>query len=225
MPVPSVAVIIPTLNEEANLARLLPSLAAADEVVVSDGGSEDGSERQARAAGALWVEGEAGRGRQLNRGARLTTADVLLFLHADTTLPGGAVDRIRRAVESGYRGGGFLVRFDDSSALFRLGGTLVNARTRLTRVPLGDQAQFVSRDAFEELGGYRDWPILEDLDFARRLKRLGPVALLTPAVVTSARRYHQYGVVRTVANNWWIWLRYFLGASPFDLAERYRSAR
>jgi len=117
------------------------------------------------------------------------------------------------------------VRFDDDGFWMRLGSRLVNLRTRLTRVPLGDQAQFVTRDAFAALGGFRDWPILEDLDFMRRLKRharaSGGIALLDPPVVTAARRYLTGGIARTIARNWLIWALYLLGVPPRRLARLY----
>ncbi len=223
----SLAVIIPTLDEEDALQRHLAAAAAeADRVVVSDGGSRDASVEVARRAGAAVVTGPAGRGGQLNRGAAAAgDADVLLFLHADTRLPAGAGGRVRRAIEAGAAGGGFSARFDDDGAWMRLGSRLVELRTRLTRLPLGDQAQFVRRDVFAALGGFRDWPILEDLDFMHRLKaharRRGGLALLRPPVVTSARRYREDGIAGTVARNWWIWTLYLLGASPHRLARLY----
>lgn len=226
MPAISVAVVIPTLNEEVNLRTTLPTLSGrCDEVVVSDGGSTDATADVAAEAGVGWISGERGRGPQLNHGAEATRSSVLLFLHADTRLPENAFDDVRQAVDAGKVGGGFLADFDDRRPLMRLGSTLVNLRTRITRLPLGDQAQFVTREAFDELGGFRDWPILEDLDFVRRLKRLGPIAVLRSPVVTSARRYARNGVLRTIANNWSIWTLYLLGVSPDRLAQRYRDVR
>jgi len=220
------AIVIPTLNEEAALRRDLPAaLAAADEVVVSDGGSTDGTIAVARELGARIVTGPPGRGGQLTRGAEATDAPLLLFLHADTRLPPDGVERIREAVAGGAVGGGFLLRFDTGGARLRLGERLINARTRLIRCPLGDQAHFVTREAFRALGGYRDWPILEDLDFALRLRRQGRTALIASPVTTAARRFVQQGVARTVATNWLIWLLFFCGVSPHRLARLYRQIR
>jgi len=222
----SVAILIPALDEEESLRRHLPAaLAAADEVVVSDGGSRDGSARLARELGARVVTGPASRGGQLNRAAAAASAEVFLFLHADTELPAGAVDAVRAAVAAGAPGGGFLARFDSTRPLMRLGGRLVGLRTRLTRAPLGDQAQFVTREAFRELGGFREWPILEDLDFIRRLAGAGRIAVLPLRVTTSARRYEAGGVLRTVARNWLIWALYLLGVSPHRLARLYGPVR
>lgn len=223
---PSVAILIPALDEEEAIRRNLPpALAAADEVVVSDGGSRDATARLARELGARVVTGAPSRGGQLNRAAAASGADVFLFLHADSALAPGAVEAVREAVAAGAPGGGFLVRFDSERPLFRLGTRLVNLRTRLLRAPLGDQGQFVTRAVFEELGGFPEWPILEDLDFVRRLRRRGRIALLPHRVTTSARRYEAGGVLRTVARNWLIWALYALGVSPHRLARLYGNVR
>ncbi len=226
MPTPSVAAIIPTLDEEATIRRCLRALLdAADEVVVADGGSRDATPRIAAEMGARVVAAPCGRGPQMNQGARQSSAAVLVFVHADSRLPGDALPAIRQEIAHGRVGGGFHVRFDDDRLIFRLGSRLVNLRTRFTGLPLGDQAQFVRRDAFEALRGFRDWPILEDLDFIRRLKRHGRIAIIRRPIVTSARRYVHGGILRTVANNWLIWCLFSLGVSPHRLAGRYRQIR
>lgn len=208
------------------MSRLLAeALVQGNEVVVSDGGSSDRTVEIARAAGARVVAGGRGRGVQLNRGAAAASGDVLVFLHADTRLPEGAVTAVREAVGRGVVGGGFLVRFDDPRWLMRLGSWLANLRTRMTRVPLGDQAQFATRAAFERLGGFAEWPVLEDLDFMRRLKRAGRIAIVGAPVVTAARRFNAGGPLRTVARNWTIWLLYALGVPPRRLGRLYRDVR
>ena len=220
------AIVVPALNEEDALARMLPrALAEGDEVVVSDGGSSDHTVEVAAGFGARVVAGPAGRGGQLNRGAAATAAELLLFLHADTRLPAGAGEAVRAAIRKGAVGGAFLLRFDDCRAILRLGSRLINWRTRWTRLPLGDQAHFVTREAFETLGGYRDWPILEDLDFSWRLKQVGRTAIVENPVVTGARRFVKQGVVRTVATNWLIWGLFVAGVSPERLARLYRHIR
>jgi len=222
----TVAAIIPTLDEESSLRRSLPAvLSAADEVVVSDGGSRDKTLRTAQELGARVITGAAGRGPQLNRGVASTTSDVLVFLHADTRLPPGAVPAIREAIGGGKIGGGFQVRFDTDNRVMAVGSKLVQLRTRLTRSPLGDQAQFVRRSVFDELGGFRNWTALEDLDLIRRMKRRGEVVVLPLEATTSARRYLEDGIGRTVALNWLIWALYFAGVPAERLAKLYQPRR
>ncbi|HVT19505.1 MAG TPA: TIGR04283 family arsenosugar biosynthesis glycosyltransferase [Thermoanaerobaculia bacterium] len=220
------AIVIPTLNEESALRANLPAaLSAGDEVVVSDGGSADATAAVASELGARVVTGPAGRGGQLNRGAAATAAELLLFLHADTALPAGGEQAIRAAIAGGAQGGAFLVRFDSAHPALRLGARLINLRTRASRLPLGDQAQFVTRRAFDDLGGFRDWPILEDLDFAWRLRRRGRIAIIATPVTTGARRFLEQGIARTVATNWLIWFLFVLGVSPQRLAGLYKQIR
>lgn len=226
MPTIKVAIIVPTLDEEESIRRNLPlCLPLAEEVVVSDGGSRDRTVELAAELGAKIVTGPPGRGPQMNRGAAESRSQVLVFLHADSRLPPDGTEAIRRLVTGGRVGGGFLMRFDDRRARYRIGSALVNLRTRLSRAPLGDQGQFATREAFARLGGFEDWPILEDLDFIRRLKRLGPIAIVPRPVTTSARRYVAGGALATIANNWLIWSLFLLGASPHRLAQRYRKVR
>lgn len=220
------AIVMPTLNEAPALRRLLPAaLAAADEVVVSDGGSTDETLDMARGLGARAVSGAPGRGGQLNRGAAAAGSEVLLFLHADTALPPEGAQLIRAAVAGGAVGGGFCLRFDVDRPLLRLGARLINLRTRLGFPPLGDQAQFVRRDVFLRMQGFRDWPILEDIDFARRLRKEGRTVLIEEKVTTAARRFVELGVVRTVATNWLIWALFLIGVPPHRLAHLYRMVR
>jgi rSAM/selenodomain-associated transferase 2 len=223
------AAVVPTLDEQAALPRTLACVReACDLVVVSDGGSSDATLAIARDAGAHVVMGGAGRGRQLNAGAHAALeagADVLLFVHADTVLPAGARASIERAIAGGAAGGGFEVRFDDARRIFALGSRIVNLRTRLWRAPLGDQAQFVAREAFCALDGFRDWPILEDLDLMRRLRRHGRIEVLGPPVSTAVRRFVERGIARTIAANWTIWALFLLGVAPARLARLYPHIR
>ena len=220
------SIIVPTLNEELVLAATLDHLLAVSrDIIVSDGGSSDRTGEIAAEYPVTWVQGERGRGVQLNRGAHAAGGDVLLFLHADTGLPEGAAELIANAIEAGAVGGGFEVRFDSDRRLMALGSKLVNLRTRRTHIPLGDQGQFVRRQTFVEIGGFREWPILEDLDLMRRLNRAGQVAVLDSPVVTSDRRFAQRGILRTLSTNYLIWGLYVLGVDPARLAHLYRHVR
>ena len=223
------AVVVPTLNEEACLERAISTASGlGDLVVITDGGSTDRTCEIARAGGTEVVEGSPGRGVQINRGVARAFdlgADSALVLHADTTLAADCRQQIARALEAGAVGGGFRVRFDQPSAWMRLGARIVNARTRLLRAPLGDQGQFFTAAAFRQLAGYPDWPILEDLRFIRRLRRLGRIDVLAGPVTTAARRFERRGIARTIATNWLIFALYFLGVKPERLARLYRHVR
>ncbi len=221
-----ISAVVPALDEEHEIVATLAALATvADEVVVADGGSSDRTRELARGAGARLVEGARGRAAQMNAGARATSGGLLLFVHADTRLAPGSRRALEDACGAGAVGGAFRIRFDAPGALYRLGGTVASWRSRLTGLAFGDQAQFVRRETFEALGGFRDWPILEDLDLARRLRRAGRVAILAPAVVTSARRFQRRGPVRTVLANWRILALHACGVAPERLAHRYRDER
>ncbi len=222
----TIAAVVPTLEEERTIGPTVSRLVAiADQVVVADGGSSDRTREIASAHGAQVVSGARGRGAQLNLGARSTACDLLLFVHADTSVAPEARQALATAYDRGLVGGAFRIRFDGRGWRYRLGGTIATLRSRLSGLSFGDQAQFVRSDVFWELGGFREWPLLEDYDFSRRLARRGRVAILTPAVVTSARRFAARGPLRTVLGNWLILIRFALGATPEALARRYRNVR
>jgi rSAM/selenodomain-associated transferase 2 len=221
--------IIPTLDEEVLLPRRLDEvLPQFDLVVVSDGGSRDRTVAIAQQRGAVVAEGSPGRGPQLNRGARLAIesgCEALLFLHADTELPEKARATIEGCLAAGVAGGGCLIRIEETGGLLGLAPRLVNRRTRRKQIPLGDQAQFVTAEAFDRVQGFADWPILEDYDFIRRLKRVGRLTIPEVFVTPSSRRFEQRGVIRTVVTNWLIWTLFAVGVRPESLARLYRHVR
>lgn len=219
---PQVSVIIPALDESERIAATIDSAfaAGAAEVIVADGGSRDTTTDIALARGARVIRDERIRARQLNRGAAEARHEILLFLHADTRLPAGAADTVAEALESGFVFGGFRVTFAEPG--LRHVAFLINLRTRISRAPWGDQAQFVRRETFVSSGGFADLPIMEDYDLARRMKRLGRTVLLPLHVETSGRRFMARGALRTAALNWWIILCFHLGVSPQTLAQWYR---
>ncbi len=196
-----------------------------DIVVAAHGSVTNATLDTWRQAGASVAVSDRPRGARLNAAAASTHGDILLFLHADTRLPCGWAAAVRRAVDAGAVGGAFRLAFSEGGERMRLIAVVANLRSVVTRVPYGDQAPFVRRDLFERLGGFAPWPLLEDVDFGRRLRREGPIALLSPQVLTSPRRYQERGIIRTVLKNWSILLRWRLGTSPFSLAEEYRARK
>lgn len=216
--------IIPTLDEEARVGVAVDSAfaAGAAEVIVADGGSSDGTVRVAREHGARVIEGETMRSRQMNRAAREASNDALVFLHADTLLPAGACTAVVQALASGAMFGGFRVRFAEDTLGLRYTAAVINLRTRLTRCPWGDQAQFVSRSAFLESGGFLEIPIMEDYELAIRMKRRGHTVVLPQTVTTSGRRFLTRGLVRTTVLNWRVIVAWRMGADPEKLARMYR---
>lgn len=219
---PEISIVIPVANEAVALPQCLQRVERdSAEIVVVDGGSEDETRRIAEAAGCRVISlAERHRARQMNLGAAQARGRILLFLHADTWLPPGALEQVRRAVdERGALGGGFARRYRALSLTLALTCRLAGLRNRLFGWHLGDQALFVRRDIFQQLGGYRDLPIFEDLDFSRRLRRLGRTATLTPPVSSSARRFAARGPLRTTWNDLHLTQKYLLGADPNDLCQ------
>lgn len=228
-----ISVIIPTLNESSTIACTLTRTIALgfDDIIVSDGGSTDPTIPivQTCCAGipaVRLVTAPAGRARQLNEGVKACRGDVLLFLHADTELPPTA----RTVIESALGnvrcvGGRFDVRFDHPSRWGTVISWFMNRRSRLTGIATGDQAIFVRRRIFEQMGGFSDIPLMEDIEFSRRLKRRGTTAALTDLVTTSFRRWEQNGPLRTIFLMWTLRFLYWLGVSPARLNNFYRAIR
>jgi rSAM/selenodomain-associated transferase 2 len=223
-----ISVIIPVLNEEKTIAATLLMLRRMkpDEMILVDGGSSDGTQEICRKFGVELYPSPCGRGRQMNFGAQRGTGDVLLFLHADTRLPPCAFDDIRSALEDPrVIGGHFDLQLDDTRPMLRLVGLMISLRSRISKVGTGDQAIFVRRGIFTELGGYPDIPLMEDVAFSRALKRKGAVACLRSRVVTSARRWTREGVWSTILKMWTLKSLYLFGISPVRLKRYYGDTR
>jgi len=228
------AVIVPMLNEEREiadtLARLAPLRARGALVVAVDGGSTDHTVERARAAADHVLAAPRGRALQMNFGARHALADpavdTLLFLHADTRLPDDA-DRAVRAACAGRTTawGRFDVRIEGASPALGFVAAMMNLRSRVTGICTGDQCLFATRALFDTLGGYAELPLMEDIEFSRRARRLARPITLRARVTTSGRRWERHGIVRTVLLMWRLRLAYFLGADPARLAAAYRDAR
>lgn len=223
---PALSIVIPALNEAAGIEALLQSLrplrARGVEIVLADGGSADGTaERAAPWADAVTVSAR-GRAVQMNTAAALARADALLFLHADTRLPPQADVYVLQALAEGACWGRFDVRIEGRPWMLRVVAAAMNLRSRLSGIATGDQAIFVTREAFERVGGFPVQPLMEDIEISCRLGRIGRPACLRARVCTSGRRWEQRGVWRTIVLMWRLRWRYWRGESPARLAEAYR---
>ncbi|WP_455388289.1 TIGR04283 family arsenosugar biosynthesis glycosyltransferase [Petrachloros mirabilis] len=225
----TITVIIPTLNEESAIAQTVRHTASLgfDHILVVDGGSCDQTRALVDGLGlARVLTAQPGRARQLNTAAKISRGDILLFLHADTLLPDTAKQNIESALaDPVIVGGRFDVRFDSPSAWGRVISRFMNLRSRLTRISTGDQAMFVRRNIFEQLGGYSEIPIMEDIEFSTRLKRTGPTRALRETVTTSFRRWEQQGTLRTILLMWTLRFLYWMGVSPQRLKNFYAAIR
>ena len=220
------SLILPTLNEEANIGAALeaaqPLRRRGVEILVVDGGSADRTTAIAAPLSDAVIMAPRSRAVQMNAGAARARGDVLLFLHADTLLPTDA-DRLilDGLAASGRLWGRFDVAIASPRPLLRLTAGLMNWRSRLTGIATGDQAIFVRRTVFQSCGGYPNLPLMEDIALSSALKQVGRPLCLPHRVLTSARRWERRGVVRTIFLMWRLRLAYFFGADPARLAERY----
>jgi rSAM/selenodomain-associated transferase 2 len=222
-----IAVIMPALNEASGLSQTLASLAQwptrGHELILVDGGSQDGTARIAAAAGVRVVHSERGRARQMNAGAAVANAEILLFLHADTQLPPEADRLIIDGLRTGHRHWGrFDVRIRGRSRMFPVISTMINLRSRLSGIATGDQSLFMTRAAYRSVGGFPDLPLMEDVEICKRLKRHSRPVCLHGPVVTSGRRWETRGVWRTILLMWHLRFAYWCGTPAERLAQLYR---
>jgi rSAM/selenodomain-associated transferase 2 len=226
---PVLSIVIPALNEaagiEATLQALQPLRARGVELMLADGGSRDATPALAQPWVDAVVDAPRGRALQMNAGAAQARADVLLFLHADTRLPPLADMLVLQATQGAGGGacwGRFDVRIEGRPWMLRVVACLMNLRSRLSGIATGDHAIFVTRAAFEQVGGFPVQPLMEDIEISRQLKRLGRPACLRARVCTSGRRWEQRGVWRTIVLMWRLRWRYWRGEPAARLAEAYR---
>lgn len=223
-----ISIIIPVLGEEKTIQRALSRLSAvalseSAQVVVVDGDPSGGTLSAVDTPGVIKIRAQKGRGSQMNAGARASDGDILLFLHADTYLHNNALVRIVKTLEDpAICGGAFDLGIDSPRKVFRAIEFGASARSRITRTPYGDQAQFIRRRIFFDLGGFADIPIMEDVDLMRRIKRKGlKIRILEEKALTSARRWEKEGVLFCTLRNYALILSFHLGASPRFLARFY----
>lgn len=221
------SIVIPVLNEAESLGGTLEALAGQSaEIIVVDGGSEDDTVKIARQYASRVMTAPRGRGPQQDAGARQSHGSVLLFLHADTRLPGEYERLIDEALaRPGVVFGAFYLKIHPSSPALNLIASMANLRSRFFQMPYGDQALFVRKDAYLRVGGFPDWPVMEDVDLVRRLGRLGGFQLAGGSVVTSGRRWRREKALFTTLRNWSLMIRYYVGHCPYTLARHYPDAR
>ena len=223
---PRLSIVLPVLDEaqriSATLAALSPLRRLGAQLIVVDGGSRDGTVAVCESAADAVLTAPRGRARQMNAGARAAMGDVLLFLHADTTLPPDAFALVTEALAQ-HAWGRFDVRIAGRSPWLPIVAAFMNARSRLTGIATGDQALFMRREAFDAVGGFPDQALMEDIEICKRLCRdVGAPACLRAKVVTSGRRWDDRGAWRTIVLMWRLRWLYWRGVSADQLAAAYR---
>lgn len=225
----TLSIVVPVLDEAAAVAATLDALAPlrarGAELIVVDGGSSDGTVALARPRADAVVIAPRGRARQMRAGAAQARGEWLLFLHADTRLPDAADAAITTALastQSDRAWGRFDVHIAGRTRLFQLIAVLMNLRSRWSGIATGDQALFMTRAAYDAVGGFPDQPLMEDIEISKRLCRLGRPVCLRARVTTSGRRWERRGVWRTIVLMWRLRFLYWLGVSAERLATQYR---
>lgn len=221
----SISIIIPTLNEQSNIDSLLNYLLQMDnhlQLIVADAGSKDNTVAAAEKVCQV-IQTPPGRGIQMNRGAEAAKGDIFWFLHADCRPHLDSIQAMKQVlVDASVVGGGFEYNLDQPGWQFRLVEFLSNRKNRLLKWLFGDMGIFVRREIFERMGGYQEIPLMEDMDFSKRLKQYGKIAILPQRMNTSARRWIEEGYVLNSIRSWALQSAWALGASPDTLAKFYK---
>ena len=224
-----ISIVLPVLHEAGTINTVITHLRdlqqnSSAELIVVDGDPAGSTLQAIRDDGIVQALSEPGRARQMNCGASLARGEILLFLHADTLLPRQALTRIATALsDTRFVAGAFDLGFDTKRNIFRLTEKYVALRTRLTRVPFGDQAIFVNRAYFETIGGYAKIPLMEDVELMRRIKKRGDrICIIPEKILTSPRRYEREGLLYCTFRNWALQVCYSAGVSPEKLVKWYR---
>ncbi|GBD98262.1 poly-beta-1,6-N-acetyl-D-glucosamine synthase [bacterium BMS3Abin07] len=225
----NISVIIPVLNEEGYIGKTISSLniGSDEEIIVVDGGSSDHTVSVASRYTDMVFVTRRGRGHQMHYGAERAGGRVLLFLHSDCILPENAFGKIREIMcDDNISAGAFDLRIDHPSFCFRVIEAGANIRSRITSVPYGDQGMFMRKEVYQEIGGFSDIPIMEDIDIAGRLKKAGSIVFVRPEICTSPRRWLKEGMLYTTLRDWRLALSYSLfNVSPEKLINNYKDVR
>jgi len=218
---------VPCLNEVANIERTLLPLQAlrqrGHEVILSDGGSKDNTTAIAALLCDKVISSEKGRAIQMNTGAAHANGNILLFLHADTIAPEYLDDLVINALNSKHKyWGRFNVKLSGKHCLFRVIETLMNLRSCFSGIATGDQGIFLRQHTFNELSGFKNIPLMEDIELSSRLKKVSRPACITKShLITSSRRWEEHGILKTILLMWKLRLKYFIGTPPIQLAQQY----
>ncbi len=220
-----ISIIIPCLDEAARIRRCLDQLqefrVAGHEVVVVDGGSKDDTVELCKGLADRTIQSARGRAQQLNAGSKVASGDVLLFLHADTSLPGDALSSLEQLAQGPVCWGRFDVRLSGRHFMFRIIETLMNFRSHITGVATGDQAIFIFSSLYQQVGGFPDIALMEDISICSRLRKVSWPVRIKSRVITSSRRWENGGIFRTMMLMHVLRLRFALGADPAKLAKAY----
>ena len=225
----SLSFVIPCLNEEKSLlqqqANLKKIIESGHEIIVVDGGSHDKSRKIVRDVGCTCISTKTSRGFQLHTGAKKSTNEILIFLHADSILSNDAIQALQnmRPINSKIWGR-FNVSFTNNSFAFKIIAWFMNQRSCMTAIVTGDHTLFVCRKLYFESGGYEDIPIMEDIQISKKLKRYSRPICLKDIVTTSSRKWERDGIIKTIFLMWRLRLYYFLGVSTSRLAKMYYKA-
>ena len=218
------SIIIPTLNEEKTIEACLLALQHLRnncEIIIVDGGSADNTRVVAESLVDKVITSEKGRARQMNNGARQANGDILIFLHADTSLPENALPLIQQQLSSRGKWGRFDIQLSGKHFMLKVIAQMMNWRSKLMGIATGDQVIFVTRQAFEAVGQYPEINLMEDIVLCKALKKISPPINLKAKVISSGRRWEHNGIYTTMLLMWSLRLRYFFGADPQTLAFLY----
>ncbi len=223
-----ISIIIPTYNEEVGIETLLNKLQALRpqcELIIVDGGSEDNTVSLVSQHVDVVIHSDKGRALQMNVGAATAKAPIVLFLHADTFLPDNAIEQLKSAMEKGFVWGRFDIELTGSSRLLSIVAWSMNKRSRWTGIATGDQALFLDKPVFEQLGGFAEISLMEDIELTSRLRKLGKPYCSNSKVISSGRRWISFGIIKAILLMWSLRLRYFFGTDPDELEPLYRKGK
>ncbi len=222
-----ISIIIPALNEAGTINQSTTAILNQNindiEIIIVDGDANHSSLKSIRDKNIIPLTSLPGRGLQMNHGAGKAKGETLLFLHSDTILPENGLRYIIETMkDKNISAGAFDLTIDSVHPAFRIIEKMATFRSRITRIPFGDQAVFIRKDLFQQLGGFNELPIMEDLDLMRRVRKAGlKIRFLSPGVLTSARRWEKEGILYCTLRNWGILILYMIGVAPSRLTRYY----